>query len=66
MDTLQLAADEYLVKRTQMGSRKAAAHIIQTYGITASQLSGYLSERGMLLVQSERRATPRPFEVETL
>lgn len=66
MDNLKRAADDYIVKRDQLGSRKAAAHIIQTYGVTATELSAFLSEQGMLLVQNERRGTPRPLDPESL
>ena len=66
MDALKLAADAYIAKREQLGPRKAAAHIIQTYGVSASDLSQYLNTHGLLLVQNERRATPRPLEVEPL
>lgn len=51
MNNIEAAATEYLAKRTQMGSRKAAAHVIQTYGITSSQLSSWLYEHGQLLSQ---------------
>jgi hypothetical protein len=48
---LREACDEYVRKRGQMGTRKAAAHVMHTYGITSSELSAALSDRGLLLAQ---------------
>ena len=66
MENINHAVDEYLIKREQLGARKAAAHVIQTFGVTALDLSNVLNERGLLLVQQERRSRPRVVEVEPL
>lgn len=53
---LELAIQDYLAKREQMGARKAAAHVIQTHGVTTSELSQALAERGLLLKQRPARS----------
>lgn len=70
MDTNDLslthAANEYLDKREQMGARKAAAHVMQKYGVTSSQLSEYLRDHGMLLKQQAESVTTAASEVHYL
>lgn len=45
------AIEAYVAKRRQMGAAKAAAHVIQAFGITATQLKDELTERELLLNQ---------------
>lgn len=46
MNTTTLAVQDYLRRLPQMGARKAAEHVIQTYGITARELrEGIVLER---------------------
>jgi hypothetical protein len=48
---LHEACIEYVGKREQMGARKAAAHVMQQFGVTSSELSAALADEGLLLVQ---------------
>jgi hypothetical protein len=56
--TIKNAAESYLSRREQMGPRKAAAHVIQEFGVTSHELSAYLAANGLLLRQHrwEQRA----------
>lgn len=53
-ETIKLAAEDYLTRREQMGSRKAAAHTLQEFGVTSHELTAYLAEHGLLLSQRPR------------
>lgn len=48
VDHVAEACDEYVRLRTQMGFRKAAAHVMQKYGVTSSELSEALLDRDLL------------------
>lgn len=50
-DNLREACIAYARKRGQMGARKAAAHVMQEYGVTSSELSAALADRRLLLSQ---------------
>lgn len=56
-ETLDRAAAAYAAKREQVGPRKAAAHVIQEFGVTASQLSAAVAKRGLLLKQRPEAAS---------
>ena len=42
------ARDEYARLRAQMGFRKAAAHVMQKYGITSTELSAALRDADLV------------------
>jgi hypothetical protein len=65
-DNLTRAAAEYLEKRDQLGARKAAAHVMQTYGVTSLALSERLRANGQLLSQQATAATTAASEVHYL
>lgn len=50
-DQIREAVIDYCRRRGQMGPRKAAAHVMQTFGITSSQLSAALADEKLLLAQ---------------
>ena len=51
-DHLREACIEYVRKRGQMGTRKAAAHVMQQFGVTSTELSRALADRELLLAQN--------------
>ena len=55
---MQRAAEDYVIRREQMGARKAAAHVIQEFGVTSHELSAYLAEHRLLL-QQQRLVAPK-------
>jgi hypothetical protein len=42
------ARDEYVRLREQMGFRKAAAHVMQKYGVSSTELSASLHDAGLV------------------
>lgn len=48
---IENAVNDYVERRTQMSSRKAAAHVMQTWGVSSLELAEALRNRGLLLVQ---------------
>lgn len=50
-DHVREACIEYVRKRGQMGSRKAAAHVMLAFGVSSMELSAALADRGLLLSQ---------------
>lgn len=56
---LREACIDYLKRRGQMGSRKAAAHVIHEFGVTAWELSEYLADYSLVLAQgADTDSTP--------
>lgn len=50
-ENLREACIEYVRQRGQMGTRKAAAHVMQRFGVTSTELSHALADEGLLLAQ---------------
>lgn len=66
MTQLELAAKEYLDKRSQLGARAAAAHVMQKFGVTSLELSEHLRSHGQLLRQQAETVTVAASEVHHL
>lgn len=60
------AADEYMTLRDQLDARKAAAHVMQKFGVTSLALSECLRDRGKLLSWAAARHTTAASEVHYL
>ncbi len=61
-EQLREACIEYVRLRAQMGNRKAAAHVMQAFGVTSTELSAALTDDGLLLAQSADADAPLPAE----
>ena len=48
----------YCKRRGQMGSRKAAAHVMQEYGVTSSELAEALADERLRLIDRSSADEP--------
>lgn len=49
-EQIREAVIDYYQRRGQMGARKAAAHVIQTHGVTAAEIGEAVAEGRLLKV----------------
>jgi hypothetical protein len=50
-DLIREAVIDYYKRRGQMGARKAAAHVMQEYGVTAAEIGKAVAEDRLLYVK---------------